>query len=173
MKNNTLFYINFCIQVFSITSNPNLRALMLQLCKSSFETSLILLSDSKLSSRRIYKVWLKPISTIWNSGYSGLLGEKLPLLIKTPYFIDAGQSVAVYSNYNNLRYLKTVNILSLNLHLQYLFYFSNWYSKCLISLADFSLAIIHYLIRSRSLTNTAIKPINRAKSLFLVNLKKL
>ena len=173
-KNNTLFYINFCFQVFHITADPKLWVLVLQLYKPSFETSLVsLLYYCRLGNERLHKVWRKSIVISQNLLHRHLLSEKLSLTTNTPYFLYAGHCVAVYANYSNSLYLKIVNTFSVSLSLQSLLYLHSWYARCIASFNNFSLLTLHYLICSRTLSTGAAKPISSMKSLFLINVKKL
>ena len=174
LKNNTLFYVNFCFQVFHITTNPKLWVLVLQLCKPTFETSLVsLLYYCRLSNKQLHKVWRKPIVISQNLLYHRLLSEKLPLTTDIPHFLHTGHHVAVYANYSNSLYLKIVNTFSVSFNLRSLLYLHNWYGRCIASFNNFSLLTLHYLVCSRTLSTAAAKPISSTKSLFLINVKKL
>lgn len=173
-KNNTLFYINFCFQVFYLTKNPKLWVLMLQLYKQSFETSLVsLLYYCKLGNERLHKIWRKAIVVSQNLLHRCMLSEKLSLTTSIPYFLNAGHCVAVYSNYNNSLYLKIANTFSISLNLHSLLYLHSLYVRYITNFNNFSLLTLHYLICSRTLSTMAAKPLCSMKSLFLINVKKL
>ena len=174
IKNNVLFYVNFCFQVLHITTDPKLWILVLQLFKSFFRAPLaLLLRCCRLGNRQLQKVWRKPINVGKNLLHNHLLSEKLSLNPSVPFFLSAGHYTAIYANYNNHLYLKITNTLSIGLNLQSLLYLNSWYLRGIANLNNFSLLILHYLICSHKLPTSISKPTGNMKSLFLINVKKL
>jgi hypothetical protein len=174
VKNNVLFYVNFCFQVLHITTDPKLWVLMLQLFKSFFiAPRALLLYCCRLGNRQLQKVWRKPINVSKNLLHNHLLSEKLSLNPSAPCFLNAGHCIGIYANYNNQLYLKIANTLSIDLNLQSLLYLNSWYLRGITSLNNFSLLILHYLICSHKLPTSISKPTSNMKSLFLINVKKL
>jgi hypothetical protein len=174
IKNNVLFYVNFCFQVLHITTDPKLWILLLQLFKSSFRASLVLLLYCcRLGNRQLHKVWCKSINVSQNLLYNHLLSEKLSLSTNVPCFLNAGHYIAIYANYNNRLYLKIANTLSIGLNLQSILYLNNWYFRGIANFNNFSLLILHYLICSHKLSISISRPTSNTKSLFLINVKKL